>query len=579
MSERPKGSQVVATAFGRQGAVVNVAQISARALLALLACALLLSQLGCARPQGGIASAHPLATDAGQAVLAGGGNAFDAAVAVAAALAVVEPYSSGLGGGGFVLLHRARDGREVMIDARETAPGLASPAHYVHEDGTPVRGASVRGGTAAGIPGTPAVLVHLAEHYGRLPLARSLAPAIRLAREGFAVDARYAQIAAMREALLRAGTGTAVFLDRGRAPAVGFELRQPALAETLERLARYGRAGFYSGAVARELVETVNRAGGHWRLADLEGYRLVEREPVRFAYRGATITSAALPSAGGIALAQALGILEHFQISRVGEPQTDHLVIEALRRVFQDRARYLGDPDFVAVPVGRLVSPDYLAARAQSIDPARATPSKALGESVPAHAESASTSHFSIIDAEGNRVAATLTINLLFGSGIVAAGVLLNNEMDDFTLLPGVPNAFGLIGGTANAIAPGKRPLSSMTPTFVEDARGVLVVGSPGGSRIVSQVLLAVLEHVHMPEVDLERMVSMARYHHQYLPDHVEIEPEGHSAGWQAALAARGHALRPGTRAWGNMQAVFQRRWDGSARAASDPRGAGVAWY
>lgn len=528
-----------------------------------------------------IASAHPLATAAGRTILERGGNAHDAAVAVAAALAVVEPYSSGLGGGGFFLLHRASDRHEVMVDARETAPAAVSDEQYFDAEGRPIPGATTRGGTAVGVPGLPAGLAHVAQRYGRLPFAVSLAPAIRLAREGFAVDARYVRIAQLRETFLHGGVNTQGFLDGGKAPAAGFVLKQPALAETLERIARQGPAGFYEGPVAQSIVEAVNAAGGVWRAADLAGYRVVERAPVRFKYRGASITAAALPSAGGIALAQALGMLERYGLERVGEPGTDHLVVEALRRAFHDRVRYLADPDFVRVPVRELVSRDYVQRRGADIDRARATRSDGLGALELARAHSTNTTHLSVIDAEGNRAAATLTINLLFGAGIVPAGtgVLLNNEMDDFSLREDVPNSFRLLGGAANRIEPRKRPLSSMTPTFVEDEKGVLVLGAPGGSRIVSQVLLAVIEYERAPDVDLARLVAMPRYHHQYWPDRLEVEPQGFSDAWRAAMTARGHTIQTVRRQWGNMQAVFKAKRDGLAQSASDPRGEGVAWY
>lgn len=538
-------------------------------------------QPGAATQTAAIASAHPLATAAGYAMLERGGNAFDAGIAVAAALAVVEPYSSGLGGGGFFLLHRASDGRQVMVDARESAPAAVTPSQYFDHEGRPLEGASRRGGTAVAIPGVPAALAHLARHYGKLPLAQTLAPAMRLAREGFQVDARYAQIAKLRVAFLRSGVNTEVFLDRGEAPQPGYLLQQPALAATLERIARFGAHGFYEGPIGRALVEAVNRAGGAWRADDLTSYKVIEREPVRFRYRGATITAAALPSAGGIALAQSLGMLEPYSLDRVGEPATDHLVVEALRRAFRDRERYLGDPDFVRVPAARLVSHEYVQKQGGDIDPVRA--SRTLEREKPdiERAESQNTTHFSVVDSEGNRVAATVTINLLFGSGIVPAGtgVLLNNEMDDFTLRPDLPNAFRLRGGLANRIEPRKRPLSSMTPTFVQDSKGVLILGAPGGSRIVSQVLLAILEYVRSPDVDLTHLVSLPRYHHQNWPDRVEIEPEGFSADWRAAMSAKGHSVVPATRQWGNMQAVFKGAHDGAAHAASDPRGRGIAWY
>jgi gamma-glutamyltranspeptidase/glutathione hydrolase len=274
-------------------------------------------------------------------------------------------------------------------------------------------------------------------------------------------------------------------------------------------------------------------------------------------------------------------MLERFAIGVPGEPETDHLVIETLRRAFHDRARYLADPDFVTVPVTRLTSTEYANALAARIERSRATPSETLDATDTARAESHDTTHFSIVDGQGNRVAATLTINLLFGAGIVPAGtgVLLNNEIDDFSLRADLPNAFKLRGGPVNRIEPRKRPLSSMTPTFVEDGRGVLILGAPGGSRIVSQVLLAILGYVHSAEPDLATLVSMPRYHHQFWPDQVEIEPQGFSDAWRVAIAAKGHTIQTASRAWGNMQAVFKRKSDGVAHARSDPRGADIGWY
>jgi gamma-glutamyltranspeptidase/glutathione hydrolase len=548
----------------------------------LAAALLLCASIAFAQQTTAIASAHPAATTAGQEILEKGGNAFDAAIAVAAALAVVEPYSSGLGGGGFWLLHRARDGFQTMVDARETAPADARPEHYIDADGNAIRGATTLGGKAAAIPGTPAAIVHIAQRYGQLPLRVTLARAIVLARGGFRIDPRYARIAKLRERFLQNGTGTAAaFLDENRAPQPGFLLRQPELAATLELLAQEGASGFYSGRVADALVGSVNAAGGLWRREDLARYRVVERAPVSFTYRGARITAAALPSAGGIALAQALGMLSRFQVGETEAPDTAHLVVEVLRRAFQDRAHHLGDPDFVPVPVAKLLDPAYLERRAAEIDPARASRSVGPAPVDLTRGGSGNTTHFSVVDADGNRVAATLTINLLFGSGVVAAGtgVLLNNEMDDFSLRAGLPNAFRLIGESANAIAPGKRPLSSMTPTFVEDEKGVLILGAPGGSRIVSQVLLAVLEYLRAPRVDLARIVGMPRYHHQYWPDRLEIEPAAFSEDWRNALGMKGHDVRSANRRWGNMQVVFKSAADGIAQAASDARGSEVAWY
>jgi gamma-glutamyltranspeptidase/glutathione hydrolase len=493
-------------------------------------------------------------------------------------LAVVEPYASGLGGGGLWLLHRAADGRQVLVDARETAPAGVKPELYIDGSGKPIRGATTRGGTAAAIPGAPAALVHVASRYGSLPLAETLAPAIRHARGGFSVDERYARLTALRERFLRQeAEASRIFLDDGRAPRAGWLLRQSELAATLERLAQEGNGGFYTGPIARALVESVNRAGGVWQLSDLAGYRVIERAPLRIEYRGAIVTTVALPSAGGIALAQCLQMLERFETVDARSPRDAHLVIEALRRAFSDRTAYLGDADFVAVPMERLTSRAYAAQRAATIDPGAATRSEEP-EHGPGASGSGNTTHLSVVDTAGNRVAATLTINLLFGSGVVArgTGVLLNNEMDDFTVHADVPNSFRLRGGEANAMAPGKRPLSSMTPTFVEDAKGVLVLGAPGGSRIVSQVLLGVLDYVHAPAVDLAAIVGAPRYHHQWWPDRVEVEPGGFPPQWRAALEVKGHKLESAQRKWGNMQVVFKAKQSGAAQAGSDPRGADV---
>ena len=524
----------------------------------------------------GIASAHPLATKAGCEILGSGGNAFDAAVAVAAALAVVEPFASGIGGGGFFLLHRASDQFEVFVDARETAPSRATREFFVDENGKAKQKASLEGPTAAGIPGEPAALDWVAGRYGKLPLARSLAPAIRLAEHGFPADARYAWASALREALLKNNAEAArSFLDDGKAVAVGFVVIQPQLARTLRMLADEGAKSFYHGDFARKLARTVKSAGGLWELTDLESYRVIERAPVKFTYRGASITSAPLPSSGGLVLAQSLFILESVNMSSLSASDRAHFAVEAMRRGYHDRARYMGDPDFFAAPVAKLTSRDYAQRRGASIDPARATPSSELAQQAGAADEGADTSHFSIIDAHGNRVAATLSVNGPFGSGFVAGdtGVLLNNHMDDFALAPGAPNLYRLVGGHANAVEPGKRPLSSMSPTFVEDERGVLVLGTPGGSRIISMVLEGILQYVDQPEIDIARLVATPRFHHQYLPDRIEIEPGSFSEGWIEALKTKGHAVEAGRRKWGNMQAVYFDRKTGRIESANDPRG------
>ncbi|MEO8037911.1 MAG: gamma-glutamyltransferase [Betaproteobacteria bacterium] len=522
-----------------------------------------------------VASAHPLASAAGEAILAKGGSAFDAAVTVAATLAVVEPFASGLGGGGFFLLHRAADRFEVVVDARESAPLAAARDMYLDDKGAPDSRASLDGGKAAGIPGTPAGLVHIARRYGRLPLAELLEPAIALAEEGFPVDGRYATAAGWREAVLRADPAAAhIFLDGGKAPQRGFILRQPELAATLRAIAQHGGEGFYRGPVAEEMVRAVRAGGGIWSLEDLARYHLIERDPLRFRYRDATITTISLPSSGGLVLAQALQILERYDLANSTDVERSHLIVEALRRGFHDRARYMGDADFVTVPQARLLSREYADERAASIDLAHATPSASLGQS-PQGREGDNTTHFSIIDAEGNRVAATLSVNGPFGAAMVAggSGVLLNNTMNDFALSVDAINLYGLVGSRANLIAPGKRPLSSMSPAFVEDSRGVLVLGTPGGSRIISMVLLGILSYLEPGPVDLARVVGAPRYHHQYLPDRIEYEPGQFSTGWIDALKAMGHVLQEGKRRWGNMQAVFIDAQSHEASAESDPRG------
>src|SRR5258708_2825007 len=301
----------------------------------------------------------------------------------------------------------------------------------------------------------------------------------------------------------------------------------------------------------------------------------MERPPVQFNYRGAKITTAPLPSSGGLVLAQSLFILESVDLSELSVTDRAHYAVEAMRRGYQDRARYMGDPQFFAVPVAKLASRDYARRGGASLDRAQATPSSKLGQEAENADESTETTHFSIIDAQGNRVAATLSVNGPFGSGYVAGdtGVLLNNHMDDFVLVPGVPNLYKLVGSEANTIAPGKRPLSSMSPTFVEDDRGVLVLGTPGGSRIISMVLEGILDYVDQPQADLARLVSAPRFHHQYLPDRIEIEPGAFSESWVEALKAKGHSVETGRRRWGNMQAVFLDKKTGRIESASDPRG------
>ena len=530
-----------------------------------------------------IASAHPLATAAGMQILAQGGNAFDAAIAVSAALGVVEPYSSGIGGGGFWLL-QPHGGEPVVLDGREVAPRAATADMYLDARGQVVPRLSVDGALAAGIPGAPAAWIHLAQHYGRLRLSQSLAPAIQLAQRGFVVDAVLARhLQERREALLAAGEAGTTFFDRGLPVAQGAILRQPHLARTMLRLALGGRHGFYEGPTAQALVDGVREAGGIWTLADLEDYRLKERAALRACVMTICLLTTPPPSAGGISLVETAHILEALGPLPPPGVQRMHLVIEAWRRAYRDRALYVGDPDFVDVPVDRLASAEYARGLAATIEPDRATPSAELGEGLDAPS-GMHTSHYVILDREGNMVSTTQTINTTFGSGLMpeGTGVLLNNEMDDFVAKPGEPNTYGLVGSSANAIAPGKRMVSSVAPTiaYIQGASHIertLLIGTPGGSRIPSMVFLGLLGF--MDGLDPQAIVSMPRYHHQYLPDHVEHERNALDEASKQALQAMGYALQE-ISPFGNMQAIlFTGPWEApqAVQAASDPRGIGQA--
>ena len=533
-------------------------------------------------PGAAIASAHALATEAGIEVIRQGGNAFDAAVAVSSVLSVVEPISSGLGGGGLWLLHDAKSGKDVFVDARETAPAAATEAMYLNADGSFNSDRAQNGPWSVGIPGLPAMLVHVAEKYGRLPLKQSLQPAIRIARDGFPVYARMERGYAAKRAVMDRYPGTrALFSPGGKPIREGDLFRQRDLANTLQLLADKGFDGFYRGTVANKLVAGVNAQGGKWKASELAGYAVKEREPIRFKYNAWDITTAPPVSSGGIALAQMLQILEPYDLARMSQAEQVHLVVESMRRAFRDRTFYLGDPDFVQVPQKLLTSPDYAAGLRATINPARATPSDLLSGQ-PTPLEDEETTHFSIIDAEGNRVGGTQTVNLLYGSGLVApgTGVLLNDEMDDFALKPGTPNAFGVMGYEANAPKPGKRMLSSMTPTFMESKDKVVVIGTPGGTRIITMVLLGILGYD--AGLDAQQVAALPRYHHQWWPDSIDAEPKAFTAETAKALQALGHKVelppdeaeggRGSSHVWGNLQTVEWDRRGNALSGGSDPR-------
>lgn len=528
---------------------------------------------------GAVVSGEAHATRVGLSVLRAGGNAVDAAVATLLTLAVTHPQAGNLGGGGFLVVRMA-DGRTAALDFRETAPAAAHRDMYLRADGTVDPRKSRIGALAAGVPGTPAGIAAVLERFGTKPLRELAAPAIRLAREGFEVDHFLAaSLAAHRDLLGLFPSTRRVFFREGRPLRAGERLVQPHLAGTLERFAKQGVRGFYEGRTAELIAAQMRRDGGLITIEDLARYRPREREVLRGTYRGYEILAMPPPSSGGVALLQTLNILEPYDLAGAGWGGSRylHLLVEAMRRAYADRSRWLGDPDFYPVPVAGLVSKEYAAKLRAKIRTDRVT-SVTPGRPPGVKEESDDTTHLSVVDGEGNAVACTTTINSTFGSGLVVegAGFLLNNEMDDFSAKTGVPNQFGLIGGVANAIAPHKRMLSSMTPTIVlRDGRVFLVLGSPGGGRIIStvlQVLLNVVDHgLPLPEA-----VRAPRVHHQWRPDHLFYERLALAPDVRERLAKMGHRFASRPRTIGRCQAIRVRD-DGVVVAVSDPRSAGVA--
>ena len=522
-----------------------------------------------------VVAQEPLAVDAGVDLLREGGNAVDAAVAVAFALAVTHPAAGNLGGGGF-LLARFADGRTAFIDFRERAPRRAHRKLYLDASGN-TTGENITGWRACGVPGTVRGLELAHKKYGRTDWARLLAPAIRLAREGFPVSWPLADALRQARALSAFEESRRIFQRNGNYYQPGELLRQPELAATLERISRRGAADFYEGETARRLAEEMERHGGLITREDLAEYQAVERPVLRGVYRGYEILTAPPPSSGGIGLLQMLGMLEGSGYERAGPgaAATIHHLAEVMRRFYADRSELIADPDYYQVPIGRLLDPGYLARRRRSIDPDRATPSEQLRPGAAPEPESSETTHLSIVDPEGNAVAMTYTINGAFGSGVTVPGLgfLLNNEMDDFSVKPGTPNMFGLIQGEANAIEPGKRPLSSMTPTIVlRDGKLVLVLGAPGGSRIINGVLQVLLNVVDFT-MNIQDAVDRPRFHHQWKPDTLFVE-DGFSPDTLELLARRGHRIRR-IETVAVVEAV--RAGDGRLEGATDRRGHGKA--
>ena len=523
---------------------------------------------------GMVVSAQHEASAAGARILAAGGNAVDAAVGVGYALAVVDPCCGNIGGGGFMLIRRA-DGQSTVIDFRETAPRAATATMFLDSSGDPMRERSLYGYLAAGVPGTVMGLDGALREYGRLDRAAVMAPAIALAQDGFVVgEADAAIIAARADRLKQDPEAARIFLRADGKPfQAGDRLVQPDLGKTLALIAEHGTDGFYRGAVAAAIAAASAAHGGILSAEDFVAYKAAEAAPIACEYRGYRILSVPLPSSGGTILCEMLNVLSGWDLaaSGFGSAQSVHLMAETMRHAYLDRNTALGDPAFVPNRSTDLLKPERAAAIRAAIDPEKATPSSALGPGVPPH-EKPETTHYSVVDGEGKAVAVTYTLNGNFGAAVAAPGTgfLLNNEMDDFTVKPGAPNLFGLVQGEANAIAPGKRPLSSMTPTIVEkDGRPVLVLGSPGGPRITTSVLETIVNIVDfgMPPAEA---VAAARFHHQWLPDLLYYERAGLAPAAIDALAARGYKLVEQA-PWGAVELIAI-RGDGGLTGVNDPR-------
>jgi gamma-glutamyltranspeptidase/glutathione hydrolase len=524
---------------------------AARRCIALAAGALIACSAGGAAlesPRAMVVTAQHLASEVGASILRQGGNAIDAAVAVGYALAVTHPCCGNLGGGGFMVIHLA-GGENTFINFREKAPLAASANMYLDAKGNPIRDKSVDGYLAAGVPGTVSGLEAARAKYGTLPRETLIAPAIALAQQGFILTQGDVDILESATAeFQRQPNVAAVFLHHGAALEPGDRLVQPDLAATLRAISAGGADAFYRGPIAAAVVAAAKDHGGILTLEDFAAYTVTESAPIACLYRGYTIVSAPPPSSGGTTLCEMLEILQGFPLKALGfhSARAVHFMTEAMRYAYRDRNLYLGDPAFVSNPVARLISAENAAAIRAHIAPQRATPSASLGGIDAAH-ENATTTHYSVVDAAGNAVSVTYTINDDFGAKVIAGttGFFLNDEMDDFAVKPGAANMFGLVQGNANAIAPGKRPLSSMTPTIVlKDGAPLLVVGSPGGSRIITTVL-EVIVNVLDYGLPLQQAVDAARIHHQWLPDTLAGEPSALSADTAHALTRMGYHLVP----------------------------------
>ncbi len=569
-------------------------------LILCILCALLASTVVAAplrpthAPHALVTSVHELASRAGVEVLRSGGNAVDAAVATGFALAVVHPQAGNLGGGGFLLL-RTANGETHFIDFREKAPAAATENMYLDAQGNVIpdssKDSSVVGYKSIGVPGSVAGLFYAEKKYGKLSLEKVIAPAIKLARDGFPLAYEDTQELRDDEYLAQFPESKRIFQRDGNYYQAGELFKQPDLARTLERIAK-DPDDFYRGAMARELAAAIHKGGGLITAADLAAYEVKEREPIRGSYRGYDIISAPPPSSGGVALVEILNILEGFDLAKLGNRSADaiHLEAEAFRRAFYDRTDFMGDPDFAKVPVAQLIDKKYAAAWRDSIDPNHASVSKDLKRPsifnelervaqsrLTAIREPENTTHYSVVDAEGNAVSLTTTLNDSFGSRVTAEGLgfLLNDEMDDFAAKQGVPNAYGLIQGPANAVGPGKRPLSAMTPTIVlKDGKLFLVLGSPGGPTIITTVANILIGVVDF-SLDIEEAVNVPRFHHQWLPDQILVE-DRLSPDTMNGLRSKGHKLKV-EHFWGDGECIMVDPKTGERLGASDGRNNGKA--
>ncbi|MBO2675579.1 gamma-glutamyltransferase [Shewanella algae] len=539
------------------------------------------SEMATAQPvwakHGMVSSQEALASRIGVDILKQGGNAVDAAVAVGYALAVTLPRAGNIGGGGFMLVHLAKENKTIAIDYREMAPSKAHRDIFLDDKGNAVNKLSREHGLAVGVPGTVMGMELALSKYGTMKREQVIAPAIKLAREGISVTSDLANsLDGVKRRISQWPSSAAIFYKAdGSSFVPGEIIKQPELAHSLELIAKQGSKGFYQGETAEKLVSAIQAAGGIMTLEDLNNYQAIERQPVRGHYRGYEVVSMPPPSSGGIHIIEILNILEQYPIHDLGHntAATLHLMAEAMRRAYADRSEYLGDPDFYPVPVKALLSPDYAKTLAKSIDSKHATPSSQVKPGKLAPYESDQTTHYSVVDKWGNAVSNTYTLNFSYGSGLVAdgTGILLNNEMDDFSAKPGTPNGYGLVGGEANSVQGNKRPLSSMSPTMImKDGQPFLVTGSPGGARIITtvlQIIMNVIDH----DLNIAEASFAPRMHHQWLPDEIRVE-RSLNGDTIALLEAMGHQVKVKS-SMGSTQSIMVT--EEGKFGASDPRRAG----